>query len=83
MVKPMLILHGIPHLEPEGEYPLRGRNGQALLGYLAIHHDRWHSREQLADLLWPETDGDRAAHSLRHTQLEAMWTRDRALIQLP
>src|SRR5437660_11834726 len=37
----------------------------ALLAYLALHLDRSHTRDHLAELLWPDTDLDAARHSLR------------------
>lgn len=41
------------------------RKGWALLGYLAAHADQWKTREQLADLLWPELDLPAARTNLR------------------
>jgi DNA-binding SARP family transcriptional activator len=43
------------------------RKGQALLTYLAVEHDRQHSRESLASLLWERTGDDRARHNLRQS----------------
>ncbi len=41
----------------------------SLLAYLALHADRVHPREQLADLLWPDADVDSARHNLRQALL--------------
>src|SRR5688500_20362358 len=41
----------------------------SLLAYLALHEDRVHPREQLADLLSPESDVDSARHNLRQALL--------------
>ncbi|MBC7808680.1 MAG: winged helix-turn-helix domain-containing protein [Akkermansiaceae bacterium] len=37
----------------------------ALLAYLALHVQRAHSREELADLLWPDIDPEAARANLR------------------
>ncbi|MGH3196810.1 MAG: hypothetical protein ACRDNT_12930 [Streptosporangiaceae bacterium] len=42
------------------------RKATALLALLAVT-GREHSREQLANLLWPEADGDKGRASLRRT----------------
>jgi TolB-like protein/Flp pilus assembly protein TadD len=44
---------------------LRARKAQALLTYLAVESDRFHSRESLATLLWGHTGEERARHNLR------------------
>lgn len=44
---------------------LKYRKGIALLGYLAAHAGTWFSREQLADLLWPDYDIAAARTNLR------------------
>lgn len=41
------------------------RRTAALLAYLALHPDVQHSRDFLADLLWPEADLSSQKHSLR------------------
>src|SRR5688500_7744696 len=41
----------------------------SLLAYLALHSDRVHPREQLADLLWPDADVDSGRHNLRQALL--------------
>ena len=38
---------------------------QSAVAYLAIHRDRWVSRHELAQILWPETDEDQARANLR------------------
>jgi adenylate cyclase len=48
--------------EPVG---LVTKKAQALLAYLAVEHDRPHTREQLASLFWANTGDDRARHNLR------------------
>ena len=47
--------------EPVG---LVTRKAQALLAYLAVEHDRPHTRDQLATMLWADTGDDRARHLL-------------------
>ncbi len=42
----------------------RSRKHLALLIYLALNADRAHRRERLATMLWSDTDGSRARHSL-------------------
>ena len=44
---------------------ISGKKSQALLGFMAIEHDRPHSREHLSSLLWSETGDERARHNLR------------------
>lgn len=44
---------------------IKYRKGVALLGYLASHANAWHSRERLADLLWPELNASVARTNLR------------------
>ncbi len=36
-----------------------------LLAYLAFHRDREHSREQITDLLWPETSREAGRNRLK------------------
>ena len=47
------------------EMPLQ--HSSALLAYLALHLDKQHPREKLADLFWPEEQPETARHRLRHT----------------
>ncbi len=44
---------------------IRARKTQALLAWLALHHERAQTRDRLAGLLWPESDTPNARHSLR------------------
>ncbi|NLI01128.1 MAG: tetratricopeptide repeat protein, partial [Chthonomonadales bacterium] len=46
------------------------RKAASLVGYLAYHSERAHSRDRLADLLWPDAPGDLARQSLR----TALWS---------
>lgn len=57
-----------------------GRKPLALLIYMIIHHDRFVSREDLAQLLWPDRSDDQARTSLRQLlyQLRRMFDRDDA-----
>src|SRR4051812_22672087 len=41
------------------------RRAACLLAYLAIHRDRMHSREVLAEMLWPDEDMDATRDRLR------------------
>lgn len=50
---------------PSGNRPLKYRKGVALLAYLALHAGRWHSRDALAELLWPELKTPAARTNLR------------------
>lgn len=62
------------------------RKAAALLAYLSLHPDRRHSRERLAEMLWPENDPEAARASLRvalaslRRQLEPPGTERGALI---
>src|SRR6476646_6122909 len=73
----------------------RTRKTSALFGYLAVHRDRSHPRETLAELLWPESRGSasrnslsQALTSLRHElsrsgeQVDDLLTADRSTVQL-
>lgn len=63
-----LLLLGRPRLTRDGEdltRRIKYRKGLALLGYLAAHAGVWHSRERLADLLWPGLDLAAARTNLR------------------
>lgn len=55
---------------------------RALLAYLAIESDRAHSRERLADLLWPDAGHDMARNNLRHAlfNLRKVLGKDSAVI---
>jgi TolB-like protein len=44
---------------------LAGKKIRALIGFLGTEHDRAHSREAMASLLWAETGEERARHNLR------------------
>lgn len=62
-----LILLGPPRLEsPTPPAPLTSRKGLALLGYLALTN-RPHTRETLAELLWPYRPRQDALTNLRRT----------------
>lgn len=50
--------------------PLRGRNAQLLLAYVALTAPRPVSRERLAALLWEDCEDRRALHSLRQCLME-------------
>ncbi len=43
----------------------RSQNAAALLAYLSLFRSRIHTREELADLLWPEADADAGRVNLR------------------
>jgi len=43
------------------------RKTEELFAYLLAHPDRLHGKWQLADLLWPELDEERALHNLHNT----------------
>jgi predicted ATPase/DNA-binding SARP family transcriptional activator/class 3 adenylate cyclase len=51
----------------------RSRKAAALLAYLAFYRDRLHAREELIELLWPETEPDRSRNNLSR---ELSWLRD-------
>ncbi|HLF00358.1 MAG TPA: BTAD domain-containing putative transcriptional regulator, partial [Anaerolineales bacterium] len=60
-----LYLFGALRVEAEGRaLPLAGRKALNLLAYLALHPTTPHSREALAELLWPELEPDRSRRSL-------------------
>ncbi|MDA8381888.1 MAG: AAA family ATPase [Betaproteobacteria bacterium] len=63
-----LRLLGRPRIVVDGEdltARIKYRRGFALLGYLAAHAGIWHTREKLADLLWPGLDSHAARSNLR------------------
>lgn len=63
-----LSLLGWPRVEQGGEdrtRQIKYRKGLALLGYLAVHGGVRHSRERLAELLWPALDLVAARTNLR------------------
>ncbi|ESA34047.1 atp-dependent transcriptional regulator [Leptolyngbya sp. Heron Island J] len=45
--------------------PFRTQKTAKLLAFLVFFHEKSHSREQLADMLWPESPPERARNSLR------------------
>lgn len=51
----------------EGDMPVHFKTRQAsvLLAYLALHRRHAHSREMLAEQLWPDEDGDATRSRLR------------------
>jgi DNA-binding SARP family transcriptional activator len=62
-------LFGVFCLERGGQ-PLPAfpsRKVRDLLAYLLLDHRALHSREHLADLFWPDLDGDKARHCLNTT----------------
>lgn len=62
-----LFLLGPPRLERDGEpADIVRRRAMALLAYLAVTNES-HSRQSLANLLWPEYDERRARADLRRT----------------
>jgi predicted ATPase/DNA-binding SARP family transcriptional activator len=62
-----LFLLGPPHLERDGiTVDIARRKAMALLAYLAVTGET-HSRQTLANLLWPEYDERRARADLRRT----------------
>ena len=46
------------------------RKAKALLAWLAVNPDRQHPREQLAAVLWPDSDEIQGRHSLRQALAE-------------
>jgi DNA-binding SARP family transcriptional activator len=67
-----LLTFGVPALESgDGSGPARVRPPRlAMLAVLAASGDRGVSRERLAGLLWPDSDEERARHSLRQALYE-------------
>ncbi|HEV7214921.1 MAG TPA: BTAD domain-containing putative transcriptional regulator [Chloroflexota bacterium] len=47
--------------------PFPSRKARDLLAYLLLDHRALYSREHLADVFWPELDGDKARHCLNTT----------------
>jgi DNA-binding SARP family transcriptional activator len=43
------------------------RKGHELLAYLLLHRERPHTRQALADLLWPDSSTEQSMKYLRHT----------------
>jgi TolB-like protein len=50
--------------EDGGELRLATRKARALLAFLIVESDKWHTRDQLADLLWSDRQQTQARHSL-------------------
>src|SRR5258706_2039146 len=48
----------------QGDIRLRGSKTRGLLAFLALHPAIPHTREALADLLWPEAPPERARHNI-------------------
>lgn len=56
---------GASFRDPDGiELKLGTRKGRALLGFLIVEADRWHSRDRLTGLLWGDRQQAQARHSL-------------------
>jgi TolB-like protein/Flp pilus assembly protein TadD len=53
--------------EDGGELRLATRKARALLAFLIVEADKWHTRDQLADLLWSDRQQTQARHSLTQT----------------
>ena len=47
-----------------GELSLATRKARALLAFLIVEREKWHTREHLADLLWSDRQQAQARHSL-------------------
>jgi DNA-binding SARP family transcriptional activator len=60
-------LFGCPSISHDGMPTgvMVSKAARTLLGYLALHHRRYHSRESLVSLLWAELPEDNARHALR------------------
>ncbi|MBV8048375.1 MAG: AAA family ATPase [Paludibacterium sp.] len=62
---------GVPAVflrQPDGTlapHRLRYRKSYALLGFLLVERGYWHTRERLADMLWPELSSEAARSNLR------------------
>lgn len=71
MAKLRLFLFGKFQVQQNGQTVtgLGGRKTQELLCYLAVHKNRPHVREKLADLLWPEKRQSKSRRYLR----QALW----------
>ena len=50
--------------EDGGELKLATRKSRALLAFLIVEADKWHTRERLAGLLWSDRQQAQARHSL-------------------
>lgn len=63
-----IYLFGSLRIEDDAATPLNlGRGAATLLAYLAVHGDRLHSREVLADTFWPDLDQDASRRCLNTT----------------
>jgi DNA-binding SARP family transcriptional activator/tetratricopeptide (TPR) repeat protein len=58
----------------QGDIRLRGRKARSLLAFLALHPAAPHTREALADLLWPEAPPERARHNIANALYELRQT---------
>jgi predicted ATPase/DNA-binding SARP family transcriptional activator/TolA-binding protein len=82
------LLGGLRVVAESGELTrFRTQKTAALLGYLARYKRRSFTREQLADLLWPDSDAEHARHNLRmalsslRKQLESLGETEGQLLQ--
>lgn len=64
-----LLLFGGCRIENEitGQLKLTGKRGPAIIAYLAMSPGMSATREKLADLLWPDADGEHSRNNLRQT----------------
>ena len=56
-------------LDEATEVRAPGKKAYALLAYLALNANGWHTREKLATLLWGDRGEEQARHSLRQAVL--------------
>ena len=62
----LTLFGGFRIMDNDGETLVLGaRKSKALLAWLAMNLDHEHPREKLAALLWPDSEGAAARHSLR------------------
>jgi DNA-binding SARP family transcriptional activator len=71
-LKLRVALFGEPRVLTQNDVEIRVKSQKAalLLAYLAHFNNRHHSREQLAEVLWPDSDGDSARARLRNVLSE-------------
>jgi TolB-like protein len=63
------LLGGLELYDDNGdELSLAARKARALLAFLIVEQEKWHTRERLADLLW----GDRQQAQARHSLTQAL-----------